>query len=91
MAKLDLLRNTNMVDFLIETHEQVNGSESASQGIKKRFLEKRLKILHFFVLSELKDRRQSVVEQLQTLKTQTEAIVKILEDEQVTEQIKNTR
>lgn len=68
-AKLELLRNTNMVDFMIETHEQ----------------------LYENVTQDLKDRRTIVVQKLKSMQEETGPIVTILENEQVTELIQNTR
>jgi translation initiation factor 3 subunit E len=70
-AKLQLLSNTNMVDYMMEVYKELHGTED--------------------VPKEMSVRRDGVVNKLKELQLQIEPIVKILEQDQVAEQLSSSR
>lgn len=69
LALLNLLKNTKMADFMIETYQTVYNTRNEPP--------------------EMVRRREEVKSELRDLKEKTEPIVKILEDDQVSQQIQS--
>lgn len=70
-ARLDLLANTNMVDFIMDVHKTLYPDKE--------------------VPPELSEKRQRVVDEFKQLQNETEPIIKIFVDPEVTRQIQASR
>ncbi len=70
-GKLELLSNTNMVDFVMDVHKSLYPDQE--------------------VPATLKEKRTVVVENFKKLQNETEPILKIFVDPEVTRQIQNSR
>ncbi|XP_054153159.1 eukaryotic translation initiation factor 3 subunit E-like [Oppia nitens] len=75
-GKMELLSNTNMIDFVIDIHARLNLNEKGEPPETP---------------DALKDRRQEVVSQLRQLQSQTEPVLAILAEPEVSAEIQKAR